>query len=1447
MTTLKMLAMAMAVAGLALAAAGDEVALVDGAKPRGGWTFDNGREFPGATGELALEAQGGRSGGAAIVLKGNFTQGGNYVQASCVLGTPVPLGSLSLWVKAPDQTALGVRLVDSAGTCHQLKLKLRSTPDWQPVRFPAADYLATMAESRAADMVIKYEHWGKEKDQTWHGALASMHVLLTKASGTTPVLWLSDVAVVSGEAPPAGQPKALVTQTVALDEVLQAGEVDWSFDNGREFKGASGSLTLVKDQPAAGQNALRLAGDFTGGGAYVQATRKLPELAAGTLESLSLMMRSTNCPKFNVRLIDSTGQCHQHKGVPLQADGQWHEVVLTPSQVAGGEHWGGANDGKWHGSATLVAVLMNKGLGDRPVIEFGQARAVLAVAQAAAPAAYREGFESADLPQGWQSAGSVAVTASQPFAGKGALQVTRTVDTINQAAQATGPAFAAQAGTWEVAGAGRSALYSPDSSYQGVVSVEWSDGAGKALGRAVALELRGTNVWQPFRRTFEAPAGTASGRVRIELEKTYGSMAVDDLSVAFVPPVAGAARRIDRVMLAPACLGGMFLPEQAPAYKLSVWAPKPLQPEELEARVSVSDYWGAEQGARQTVKLQKAGFKQQVFQYESDLVLATNGLDIGRFYRVHVDVPQRGGKPFRFTIGMARLPEAATKQYPPDAIPFTIRNWDNRMKDYFFLTDRIGIRMPGIWGGWDNKPPYKAHGPGVEWCRQLGMKWVSGLPGAQVERGNFAWSDPAMLQAGMTNFLKAYATNGLAYLCLGNEPHGGPSQVASNIAAYKAMYEAAKGFDTNIHVIATSVEPNEEYFRQGYQKYCDIYDFHTYESYPGIRKTIEAYKELMRKYNAEKPIYSTELGLNCQGLSRLIVAQEMVKKFAVFFAAGGANASWFTIMYPDPKGTEANSSGQAFNVYDARYNQFNPKLDAVTLYHAVNAIADKRFRAERHYGDGTESYLFANADGDSLQIAWNEKARADIGLPVPGATSATLILMDGTTVALVPDRGAVTVSVSSEPIMVLYRSKAPALGETLAPPALALAAVPQAVVKGQDREIPLHGAGLTAAAVAIAAPPGWNVNCRDAGADAVNCRVTPPVDSEAQAGRLAVRRVAGGVASAAIVVDLPVESSFAGKVAPAVDAASGAPALLITLVNHSQEAAALHWQASLEHEIPMAGGTYRLTDPQPAKAGFGEANDGTVTLAAGASRTLRLPLRDVAPLTLYRVALRVGDDSGHESVTARYVAGFMGVHRGTPAVDGDLGDAAWAKAPVGLIGDECQVFAFKNTPPWGGTNDLSGTVRYLWDDQYLYLGVHVVDNAFVGNGSDGELWKQDGLQFLADPRRQGGEKMGYYDCSLGLGTKGGQMWCHSTASPDVMTGEVKDARVAVKRGPGGNADYEVAIPWSRLAPFKPVVGGDLGMGLIVNDEDGSGRRFLGWFSGVHLKETDMVGDLILCE
>lgn len=248
----------------------------------------------------------------------------------------------------------------------------------------------------------------------------------------------------------------------------------------------------------------------------------------------------------------------------------------------------------------------------------------------------------------------------------------------------------------------------------------------------------------------------------------------------------------------------------------------------------------------------------------------------------------------------------------------------------------------GVWGGWSAKAPYKSSVSGIELCNELNAKWITGTPAADVERNGFKSYSEYALRTGMTNFLEAFADPSLAMIAMGNEPHGTGKEVLVNLRAYKAIYEAVKAFDPKIHVIGTSVEPNEEYFKAGYQNYLDSYDFHIYEHYSQVRQTMKAYRALMEKYDAVKPIHSTELGLNSQGQTRVAVSREMIKKVVSFFVEGGSTVSWFTIQYPDPEGKARGQSGDAHCMFDCQYNLYNPRLDAITHYHLLNAIGVKK-------------------------------------------------------------------------------------------------------------------------------------------------------------------------------------------------------------------------------------------------------------------------------------------------------------------------------------------------------------------------------------------------------------------------------------------------------------------------------------------------------------------------
>lgn len=144
-------------------------------------------------------------------------------------------------------------------------------------------------------------------------------------------------------------------QAVPLDD-FEKDPQGWKFVGGEEFPGAKGGLAIDATVAHGGRRSYRLQGDFTGGGAYVGTWR---ELGGRDIKELRLWVKSGTILRIGVRLQDSTDQTHQGS-VPLAASSDWQQVVLRIAELTGGEHWGGANDGRWHGPIKAFGLNIGK-------------------------------------------------------------------------------------------------------------------------------------------------------------------------------------------------------------------------------------------------------------------------------------------------------------------------------------------------------------------------------------------------------------------------------------------------------------------------------------------------------------------------------------------------------------------------------------------------------------------------------------------------------------------------------------------------------------------------------------------------------------------------------------------------------------------------------------------------------------------------------------------------------------------------------------------------------------------------------------------------------------------------------------------------------------------------------------------------------------------------------
>ncbi len=134
-----------------------------------GWSFYDGKEFPGAQGNMAVVEDAGAPGGVAAYLEGAFAAGGGYVAMTKPLQEPLPFKGLSFKVKTSDYEAVKIRLVDGSGQVHQQTIQLEDSDDWQSV----------VVEKPVGKGYIV---WGGAKDAKWRDPLKSVSLMLSRTS-----------------------------------------------------------------------------------------------------------------------------------------------------------------------------------------------------------------------------------------------------------------------------------------------------------------------------------------------------------------------------------------------------------------------------------------------------------------------------------------------------------------------------------------------------------------------------------------------------------------------------------------------------------------------------------------------------------------------------------------------------------------------------------------------------------------------------------------------------------------------------------------------------------------------------------------------------------------------------------------------------------------------------------------------------------------------------------------------------------------------------------------------------------------------------------------------------------------------------------------------------------------------------------------------------------------
>lgn len=178
----------------------------------------------------------------------------------------------------------------------------------------------------------------------------------------------------------------------------------------------------------------------------------------------------------------------------------------------------------------------------------------------------------------------------------------------------------------------------------------------------------------------------------------------------------------------------------------------------------------------------------------------------------------------------------------------------------------------------------------------------------------------------------------------------------------------------------------------------------------------------------------------------------------------------------------------------------------------------------------------------------------------------------------------------------------------------------------------------------------------------------------------------------------------------------------------------------------------------------------------------------------------------------------------TPTIDGKMDVGEWKvfSAPFKMNTRDLAA----NLNGWGGVDDLSGDLYLMYDENYLYFGAKIKDNIHCGHDEQDRIWAMDSIQFAVTDRVLQDAQI--TEIGMGLTDNGPQIkryLSQHTKEEGFDIDKFEDVEFDVSRN-GNITTYEFKISWEDLFAYGYVPDKEIIFSVLVNDNDGEGRR--GW-------------------
>lgn len=253
-------------------------------------------------------------------------------------------------------------------------------------------------------------------------------------------------------------------------------------------------------------------------------------------------------------------------------------------------------------------------------------------------------------------------------------------------------------------------------------------------------------------------------------------------------------------------------------------------------------------------------------------------------------------------------------------------------------------------------------------------------------------------------------------------------------------------------------------------------------------------------------------------------------------------------------------------------------------------------------------------------------------------------------------------------------------------------------------------------------------------------------------------------------------------------------------------------------------------------------------IAPGADGTVAIPLTR-APVLV--------DFGGAAEFAGTEEGGFAGVliRRAAerPAMDGTW--TGWNGAPDIAV-DETSGHCVKEgrgTETWTGRADASGAFKLVWDEENLYFGMTVTDDAFVpqkgdpAQGTSRNGFMGDAIEIAVQPEGILKESAEHFEWEVFLPDGFTRPIANRRFPLPGLASDTNLVASVTRATTGGDTVYQLAIPW-KLLGVTPRPGHPLSLALTLNDKDDpavvfSGMRVqLNWADGLGAKNPSRYGE-----